>query len=96
MVCTEVAFNPVWRIAGARIPHGMVVRNGGHTVKRGLRDPGKMTSGERLAELGDLLAAAVRRRRANAQKGLAEDAKGERSCASLVNTPKDATNQEVA
>lgn len=59
-----------------------------------LRDPASMTPAERLAELGALLATAVRRMRANPGNGLAGGADPERPCDPLVDTPE--STKEVA
>ena len=60
------------------------------------RDPDAMTAEERLAELGVLLATALRRMRLSRETGLAVAGDSERPCDRPVDTPESPDDQEVA
>lgn len=62
-------------------------------VRRPVRDPSTMTPGQRLAELGDLLARGFRRHLVSRETGLDDAANNERRCSS-VDTFEDARPQE--
>ncbi len=94
-----MAFDRQWRCPLRPVPHRVVVqaiRNGGLAVTRRHKDPALMTPQERLVELGELLAAGVRRTRLSRETGLAEGGEKERPCDGPVDTPENPANQEIA